>query len=74
MLVEEGLIDIKLVDKLLHNNILGNWDTLEPFIREMQRRLDANVGSYQMRFYPHYDAWERLVHSIKQISTSNITA
>ena len=43
VLVEEGLIDINLVDQLFHNNILGNWESFAPFITEMRQHMSDNV-------------------------------
>jgi len=69
VLVEEGLIDINLVDKLLRNNILGNWESLEPLIHEMRQigkqRYDA-LASYD-KYHVIYDTWERLYNRIKQL-------
>jgi hypothetical protein len=64
VLVEEGLIDINLVDKLLRNNILGNWESLEPLIREM-RHISKRV--YDDKFHTVYDTWEQLYNRIKQL-------
>jgi len=70
VLVEEGLIDIKLVDKLLRNNILGNWESLEPLVREMQRHADQ---FYDEKYHAVYDSWERLYNRIKQIPAHSST-
>ena len=70
VLVEEGLLDLKLVDLLLHNNIMGNWETLTPFITESRQRMEQSWDDAS-RFHPHYDSWERLYHRIKQMSESS---
>jgi hypothetical protein len=70
VLVEEGLLDIKLVDLLLHNNILGNWETFQPFVTEMRRNMEKNWGHSEI-FHPHYDSWERLYQNIKQMYETN---
>lgn len=66
VLVEQGLIDINLVDKQLHNNIVLNWEKLEPIITEWRNRLQPTVGT-QSEPRLMYEYWERLYHRIQHI-------
>ena len=58
VLVEQGLIDINLVDTLLHNTIKYWWERMGPNILEGRRRrkpIEEGKG-----FYPTYDSAENL--------------
>jgi hypothetical protein len=68
VLVEEGLIDINLVDTLLHNTIKLWWERMKPIYVELRKRTtDITEG-----FYPHYDSAEHLYYLIEQIGQKRL--
>jgi hypothetical protein len=65
VLVEEGLIDIRLVDRLLRNEVVVSWEKLEPIIAAWRK---SNSTIYDMnKQYPVYDSWENLYHRILKL-------
>lgn len=59
VLVEQGLIDINLVDRLLHNTIIYFWEHMGPILTEM--RTDQSIEEQ-----PYYDSAEYLYNLIKR--------
>jgi hypothetical protein len=60
VLVEQGLIDIELVDRLLHNTTIYFWERIGPVIAEY-RKLAQAPGHH-----PLLDSTEYLYNLIKQ--------
>jgi len=58
VLVEMGLIDIKLVDSLLRNTTLVFWERMKPFYMYARERQPPEA-------YPHYDSTEYLYNLVK---------
>ncbi len=58
VLVEQKLINIKLVDRLMHNTIKSWWERMGPICQELLK--DQLPGED-----PHYDSAERLNHRIE---------
>jgi len=59
VLVEKGLIDIKLVDRLLHNTILNFWDKMGPIWKELRKNQPPSED-------PYYDSTEYLYNLIQK--------
>jgi hypothetical protein len=66
VLVEQGLIDINLVDRLLHNTIIYFWEHMGPILTEM--RKNQALGEQ-----PYYDSAEYLYRLIKRREPQQIT-
>lgn len=60
VLVEMGLIDIKLVDRLLHNTTQNFWKRMGPVYVELRKRQQPGQ-------YPHYDSTEYLYNLTKDM-------
>lgn len=60
VLVEMGLIDITLVDRLLHNTTQSFWKRMGPVYAELRKRQSPDE-------YPHYDSTEYLYNLVKNM-------
>jgi hypothetical protein len=58
VLVERGLIDITLVDRLMHNSIIAFWERLGPIIQEYRKSQKSGM-------HPHFDSVEDLYHRLQ---------
>jgi len=65
VIVEQDLIELNLVDTLLHNNIQRFWLKMEPVILEYRKRRGTPYGA--VMDYPLFDSLERLYQSTQQI-------
>jgi hypothetical protein len=61
VIVEQDLIELNLVDTLLHNNIQRFWLKMEPIILEYRKRRGTPYGA--VMDYPLFDSLERLYQS-----------
>jgi hypothetical protein len=58
VLVEQGLIDIELVDRLLHNTTIYFWEKMGPIFSEYRKKQPSD-------HQPYYDSTEYLYNQIK---------
>lgn len=71
VLVEQDLIDLRLVDRLLRNSIVGVWEKLEPIIVEYRKNFSA---MHDMRkHYPQYDSFEYLYDLVVGLEKHSVT-
>jgi hypothetical protein len=61
VLVERGLIDVTLVDQLMHNTIKNFWETIQPLIIEDRKQQKADM-------HPHFDSIEDLYNRIQKLT------
>jgi len=65
VLVEQKLIDIKLVDRLMHNTIKSWWERMGPVYRELRTKQAHGED-------PHYDSAEQLYPLIEQMGQKRL--
>jgi hypothetical protein len=71
VLVEQGLIDINLVDTLLHNQIKFWWETMGPYYLEARQQTPH---SEKRGYYPALDSAEHLYNLIEQKGQNRLQA
>ena len=62
VLVERGLIDVSLVNRLLRRNIMLFWERLGPIIQEYRKEQERNEQ-------PIFDSVESLYHELQKLES-----